>query len=116
MILHQPLTEEVPLLPLTFQSTPHCGQWHTWLGGELVLEVMFILLISVLFIQPAQQSSFLYVNGLLFIHFEKAEFFLKYTVLYIYIYIIQLHFSTLLQIFFFPPIFLWFCLSFKLKS
>ena len=52
-----------------------------------MLEVMFILLISVLFIQPAQQSSFLYVNGLLFIHFEKADFFLKYTVLYIYIYI-----------------------------
>ena len=40
---------QVPLLSLTLQSTPHYGQWHTWLGGggggggELVLEVMFIL-------------------------------------------------------------------------
>ena len=29
--------------------------------GELVLEMMFILLISVLFVLPAKQSPFLYV-------------------------------------------------------
>ena len=69
-----------------------------------MLEVMFILLISVLFVPPAQQSPFLYVNGLLFTSFEKDENFVKYTV--IYIYIIQLQFSTLLQIIFFlPPFF-----------
>ena len=69
-ILNQPPIKEVPLPPLTFQSTPHCGQWHTRLGGggggggggaELVLEVMFILLISVLFVLPPKQSPFLYV-------------------------------------------------------
>ena len=52
-----------------------------------MLEVMFILLISVLFVPPAQQSPFLYVNGLLFTSFWKAEIFVKYT----FIYIIQLH-------------------------
>ena len=40
---HRLLTEEVALPPLPFQSTLHCGQWHTWLGGELVKEVIFIL-------------------------------------------------------------------------
>ena len=38
-------------------------------GGDLVLEVMFILLISVLFVPLAQQSPFLYVNGLLYTSF-----------------------------------------------
>ena len=51
-------------------------------GGELVLDVMFILLISVLLyhsdvhivdfsfvVPPAQQSPFLYVNGLLYTSF-----------------------------------------------
>ena len=65
-----------------------------------MLEVMFILLISFLFVPPTQQSPFLYVNGLLYTSFLKAEIFVKCTI----IYIIQLHFATLLQInFFFSP-------------
>ena len=112
MILHQPPTEEVPLPPLTFQSTPHCGQWHTWLGGELVSEVMFILLISVLFVHLLSKAHFCMLMACCILHFEKAENFVKYTV----IYFIQLHVSTLLQIIFAPIFFLWFFLSCKPKS
>ena len=41
--------KEVALPSLTFQSTPHCGQWPSWLGGELVREVIFLLLVSFLY-------------------------------------------------------------------
>ena len=55
-----------------------------------MLEVKFILLITVFPVPPTQQSPFLYVYRL------AVYMFVKYT----FIYIIQLYFSTLLQIIF----------------
>ena len=83
---------EVALPSLTFQSTPHCEQWHSWLGGELVREVIFLLLVSffMIFILTIsclycmfKQSPFCMISGLLLFISEKAENFVKYTGIYI---------------------------------
>ena len=47
--------EDQPVIDICTKEQPplieHCGQWHTWLGGELVKEVMifYILYISISF-------------------------------------------------------------------
>ena len=64
-------------------------------------EVMFILLISVLFVHLLSKAHFCMLMACCILHFEKAENFVKYTV----IYFIQLHVSTLLQIIFAPNFF-----------
>ena len=58
-----------------------------------MLEVMFILLISVLFVHLLSKAHFCMLMACCILHFEKVENFVKYTV----IYFIQLHVSTLLQ-------------------
>ena len=52
------------------------------LPGELVLEVMFILLTLVLLVPHAQQSLYFYVNGFCLLLFSKTKNFVKYTFIY----------------------------------
>ena len=66
-----------------------------------MLEVIFILIDFIFLYHLLSKAHFFCLVAYFLFLFEKAENFVKYTV----IYIIQLHFSTLLQINFCPHFF-----------